>query len=687
MRNALKLNLAIVTLYFVSHLLSLIGFPYISFIAGALVFFLPGLNIALAFEQITNMKQGKILLLLWAYIIGLILTPAVIYSIILLRGVDFNLYSTLSSLGIWLITSLIFYLLIFFWKKNPISELKVKAKDFSKHKFLFISLGISVFLLVINFSLYSFLPEADPYTYLVKLDTIGKTGNLAPDSRSLFLSFCWSFSSITSIPSYHLFKIVVPFLGLAMPLTAYLFARKILPKQNLLLILCTLTPFLFPIITVEALITRPQSLFFFTLAPFVYLTSQLLKKRDNLINAYWLLLLILLTLIGVKIHEFFLFLIVTELLAALYFFWPKAKRYPLESLIVLAFLIFSTLPWLKDSGILPLFNWYIRIFTQHILHPNIDLWFIDHYTNADGNQVGWPGISQIYYYGYNLGIAPLIFIALWIWKKARVNFNFAENWLYLFVFAIFFSVAEVFPRLGFAYLPDRAWLFVSLMLCFFIPHILKALWPKNLSVKVKLAIIFLIGFSILIPASVTYFKQGWVTKEEYKSVKFIENQTPENAIFISQGGNKQLIEYFAERTINSPSDAFFLSSVTDNNYINSVEMTDQNDMIKDIKKNLINDLSDSANNISNNQINQELENIKSYIVDYQEKLKYATENKAVRPVYILYSENKFKSLLYGKRSWWRSYNYYGADLNKFNNSPLFSKVYNSDGVTIWKYSK
>jgi hypothetical protein len=51
------------------------------------------------------------------------------------------------------------------------------------------------------------------------------------------------------------------------------------------------------------------------------------------------------------------------------------------------------------------------------------------------------------------------------------------------------------------------------------------------------------------------------------------------------------------------------------------------------------------------------------------------------PLYILYSKNKFSSI-YAQREWWLKANFYGANLEKFNNN--YELVYNKNNVLIWK---
>ena len=57
-----------------------------------------------------------------------------------------------------------------------------------------------------------------------------------------------------------------------------------------------------------------------------------------------------------------------------------------------------------------------------------------------------------------------------------------------------------------------------------------------------------------------------------------------------------------------------------------------------------------------------------------------------KPIYIMYSKDKFKSL-YGKREWWKVSNFFDANLGKFNSSNNYKVVYDNNGVTIWKLEK
>lgn len=680
-------SLLILFFYIISLLLSKAGFPYLTYILGIIIFFLPGFFLALALEQQTDKQLGQAKLFLWTFLFSIFITPTFIY-----------LYSSLKhNFGDTKITYIAFSILLFlsfaivagtyFWKKiEPTTIDLIKVK---KHKILWYALGIFSLVMLISFVVYPYIPEADPYTYLIKIREIFQT-HLMPDneSRPLFLSFSYTVSLLSKISAYWIYKLIIPLFSSVIVLIGYLIAIRI-TKNKLSIILSSLIFLSFPVVTLEILIPRPQSIFLITLPVILFLLSDLLEKKLAK-NIYFLFILLFVTVIGAKYHPFFFFDTLLVATAIIVYTWPLLIKKPLNYLLLCLLIFMAVYPWIKNFGLVDIFLILIKTFLSGLSHPSFRLWFINNYTNIDGSQMGWPGLSSLFYYGYNLGLFSVLAIFLVILKIKNVKVNCKKNWVYLYCFLFFFLIAEILPRLGLSYLPDRAWLFVSLTLAIiFIPATISIFNGINRRVALILCIVFVV--SVTLSPITTWAKQGWTTKAEYKAAMFIKNSTPDNSSIISQGGNLPMVEYFTGRKLIVPDNEFFMDSsapidteailqkeyrLLDN--INSREVRLQEKVQNEID--LLFSNYPTPFNLSTNY-----SNMKTYLAIKKDQKKLLDDIEIIKksPKYVLYSNDKFTGL-YGIRDWWKKYNLYNAHLEKFNN-PTLSLIYNQDNIMIWKY--
>jgi hypothetical protein len=368
----------------------------------------------------------------------------------------------------------------------------------------------------------------------------------------------------------------------------------------------------------------------------------------------------------------------------------QIKKYPLLVVFITILAAFGLYPWLNDFGIITTTKKFIIPIFNGLLHINFDPWFINNYVNPDGNQMGWPGLNSIFYYGYNIGLAlPVLFI--WAIIKKKINKKtISENWIYVIAFLLFFIIAEVLPRLGIYYYPDRSWLFVSLCSILF----LITVYSKTEERKSLNIIIFLSSLITLFATfSLIYLKQGWINKYEIEAAIFLRENTPTNTVVITQRGNSPLVEYYANRYFISGTNIFDNSSLENNLkfYDNIEEYLSKKQSRLQLKKNVENNLYNSIAGLSKsfpNYLNVYRKQIVNQLGIYEKnsqryKLMKSQKLDQEKKVYILYSHQKFNSL-YGTRTWWKKYNFYNADLAKFDNINYYEKIYDKNGVIIWK---
>jgi len=227
--------------------------------------------------------------------------------------------------------------------------------------------------------------------------------------------------------------------------------------------------------------------------------------------------------------------------------------------MIFLIIILGAYPWLNNFGVIQSLRYFISPFVKILQNPKINLWFIDNYTNVDGNKMGWLGYTWILYYIYNIGIyIPCFFFVCAVTKKYRLITKSKltkYSSIYILSCLLFFSIAEIFPRLGIAYLPDRAWLFASLSFIFFIPFTINT-FEKYLRNNLIFLFIMSAIISLLLGWITTYAKQGWTTKNEFDAMKFIKNNTAPDSLIISQASNGPGISYYAKRKFIMPENEF-----------------------------------------------------------------------------------------------------------------------------------
>jgi len=692
MRKIIFLNLAIVCFWLISFCLFKFDFPYFIYLSGLIFFFLPGFNLTLSLEQLTAIRQGMGKIILWSFLTSVTLNLKIVYLLSYWQGFLAKEEKTLILFFLWWLVSLTIFSVCYFFKKFAPTDFSLN--NLKKHKVFWFSLLFWFLFLTINFLLYRFLPGADPYKYILRVSEAIQTGAIVESSRSLFYAFSWDLLFLSKIPLYFLYKIIIPLFSAIILLVFYLYSSKINRDKHLLLF-STLNIVTFPVVAMEILMSRPQSIFLFVLPISLFLAIYLLKNKQ--INSFfWLFYLLLLILVGIRIHQFFLILLGILLIIVIVFYFRKIKENPWVALVLTAF----SLPYFYRLLLEFNFISFMEPFWQIIIHPHFKLWFINNYTNIDGYQMGWPGYSFLLYYGYNLGLVLPILIILNLIKKIKFNFSLKDYWVYLLFFFIFFAVAEVFPRLGLNYLPDRAWLLAAFGLMFFIPPLINR--SVNVFGKRIILIIltFLFLFSFGINFYLTYSKQGRITENEYKASQYMKNNLPEDAAVISQANNGVIIKHFANKVLVVPPDSsFFGQNWTGEELVfidNLPDYISKKTYYLQRKEVVEKQISETQRQLLVGKTYAQIEQLSDQLTAQAQRLRKIRASliqiinehlDRERPVYVLYSNDQFNTLS-GQRQWWREKNFYGADLEKFNNHPeYFKKIYDKDGIYIWEVKK
>ena len=659
---------------------------------GPVALLLPGVLIALTLEQLSRRRESTARVLLWGVIFSLTLLPAATY---LLAYAVPQRFSLLQPLGAFLVTwaacGLLFCVAATIRRIVPGFVVTRLSRRHVRR------LGFAVLLLLVilgvNFVLYRFIPEADGYGYLLTLRRAASDATvLVEEPRILFLSLLNLGATLLQIDPYWILKIGLPVLSGCMSVGTLYLATEALIRRPALRLIAIMSPFCFPVFLQELLIARPQSVVVLVLIPTLYLLGRIASGPPDLQQLYWLSALLVVGFVGLKIHTLFAVVILLAAIAIVLLLGPLIRKQPLDASIVLAVFIVFALPWLRAGRIFS-DTWHIiHLFAEAVGNNHFRWWFLSSYRNVDGSEVGWPGWSGWLYYGYNLGLLlPAVLIGIvWLRRPFVRQLMLWPVWTLLIGFLI---IAEVLPRFQFAFLPDRAWLFVAIACSFLLPYWLVTLDDAR-SQFMRVALGFVAIASICASSAVTYAKQGWITPSEYAAVDFLHNSTPSNAVFFGQGGTRVLVRYFADRTFLATPPALFLSNDTEivDRYL-SEEQQRQEELLhrrEDERVHLgqqmselgqqyqVADSSDLRTSLAVQQIQ-----LSEDVVVYERMASQRNDTSipANAPVYAIYSTDKFGSL-YGQRAWWRASNLYGANLDKF--SERYPLVYNEAGVMVWR---
>ena len=576
----------------------------------------------------------------------------------------------------------------FYYPQEPLFA-KFSLDSFKNHTPLLVGAVAYVLFHGASFLAYPFLPEADGYSLITATRTMLLTGvDTTIGYRPFMLMDTNAFTSLSGMDPLTLFKYIFPLVLVVIIVPVYFLARRYNLSRSAQLV-ASLLPIAIPVIFQETEYIRPQTFVILTTPIVLWLLIRSLQERD------WTLygLAAFLAILSLEFHEFSLLLVITALLAALPAIWAEWQRRPLRVLLILLYLVIATYPYIAHLSSL---QFGLRVLSQirtSFGDSGFRWWFINNYVNTDGNQLGWPGWQAALYYGYNLGFILPLLLASYLFRIR--NQPKGENVQLLPVWGFFlpaFFFAEISPRFGFAYLPDRAWLYVSLALCFFTVS-----WMSRFDSRQFMR--SLVAASLLsgvVSVSVTVLKQGWVTEDEYTAAQWLQTHTPVSSQIISQTSNGPLINVYANRLLVSNPQFFFQSPTQENDYLSTLTNSplslsntnfNEQDYLTTISTYVAQLSTVSATQLPT--LGAELNStVSSYVEGKELTLSIASAESSEplpRPTYVLYSDQKFSSSLYGKRAWWRQENAYGANLTQLNRDPSLVQIYNLNGVIIWQY--
>jgi hypothetical protein len=432
----------------------------------------------------------------------------------------------------------------------------------------------------------------------------------------------------------------------------------------------------------------------------------------------------LLSLFGAAIHPAFLIITLSWILALtishLKTFWRHKYKF-----ILIAALAF---PLAEKTLIV---NMYIRIYEQasasfkNLIAGNWNMKFPAYFINSDTYEMSWPGLSGVVkYYSFYAGPIALatlvIFVILFPLKpnfRKQLLLNPAKPSLFILIpTLLFFIIAEIAPRFGnIAFLPDRAWQYLSILFIFPL-FIILSFTSRYLSpLKAASFPLLFVLFAVITFSGAAYVNnltQYTIPDYEFTASRWILDNTPEGS-FIYSGSSKNLIRYHSQRKFIG----FDPSLYNEQNPANIINhLSSQIDLESEISSNLTlvsGLLADISNRATSSKASLDTAiKYRSLLLDSYDALdtvfqklelsiKQARENAAAArdfhnlnkltidnlpPIYIYYSQTHPKNP-YSSRPYKSTFTA-NLELNQFSgldDKPnLFERVYTDDNkVIIW----
>lgn len=563
------------------------------------------------------------------------------------------------------------------------------GKTINKKKLTII---VFVSLIFVGFGLFAIsrtvvIDSGDTNYFMARTEALYGSKNI-PTERPLFLVFAGGLAALTRSSLYFAFRWLIAGIGVMIFFPYFLRLRMIIANP-VKLFFALLLIFATPTLLIELTVVRPQSLFILGLPAFIYFLSR--GGESNDVRYYYLAGLI--TFSGLLIHELFLITTIVFIGFLLYKARFKIMTKPWRSLGWFFLFVFAIYPYIRDFG----FVTFVTVYLQSYLIPGLGhmhfrFWFLDKIVsvaNEDVSWIGWRNVLKYYAYYVGPAVAGIMIVMLSLFFRGSVSrFNkkidSTARLALIFMF-IFFANAEIAPRFGIGYLPERSWLFFDISALFLIPAIFgyfDNLRRKNAVLFVVL-LISAVGFGGA--CYVAQAKGGLISGGEFNAAKDLRILLDDNSIVITQAGNETLLqEYAAKKTVVPPSVFFAKDEMSEKvKFIKGLShfCGDKNSLFLQAKKTQIGLDLYFADPDANFDV--EIKNLSDYR-GYFEKLRNC-EISDETAIYVVYSTDKEKNYL-ANRPYFHDGNFLGADLGGFH-APQFIEIYKNDSVIVWQVDR
>lgn len=454
-----------------------------------------------------------------------------------------------------------------FWKETIGSTNNKVKPDYKINLLDYLPILIFAVAILISILVNPIAQDADNYLTLIFKSI--STGHNALPSRFIFGSYIELTNRFLNIDIRFIYRNIYVLLFFASTLTLYDYIKRYI-KINYWQYLLYLTLLAPAVILSEVNIIRPQVAMIVLTLPVLILAIESIKNDDILAA----LVALFLSVIALLFHELGITLLLVSLVALLInlyrlAFIKKVISWQQTLLFLIIILPYAYILHVGDK-LLPAID-QIKYALSFIHGLHWRWWFINSYTTVDGVNLGWPGLSFISYYLYNGILLSLVVIGIYLtllYKKTKIGIWALPATLYLIIFLAF---AEITPRLGLYFLPNRAW--VHLMLAVVVLLVLmveklniNALKLKWLALSVLATIVIGYGGTIYVAKNnINKVYQG-----ELPVAEFIKTKTPRDAVILSSQNNEALAHIYGDRSF---SNVAITQKITRDQFVNITNAT------------------------------------------------------------------------------------------------------------------
>jgi hypothetical protein len=527
----------VIILFVICNKLDIIYLEYVKvLLATLLMFILPGYSLLQLMPFLSQRfgKFGKIALVVFLSIVTFSFLQ------IFLRTLDIS-NSNVILLTVVTNMALVFAVIV---AKFSTGSINVKSHFSRPEIFTHWPLLLTFFVIAAMVIISPLAQDADGFLTAINRSVIA--GQVTAPLRQLFVWY-YSFSAkLLGVPPIYIFRLLPPFLYFISTLFLYDYAQAKIENKKLQS-LVYLSLLIAPVILIEANIIRPQVMMVLFILPVLIMSQRAISERDSVLAA----VAVVFSFVATVFHELGIVLLGLSTLSLLIclcqlIFIEKVisfKNALISLVIIFPYLIIfkvdSYFGRVRDMatyalGLFGGFHWR--------------WWFIDNYVSMDGHNLGWPGIMGLYYYAYNglqlFATFAILFVIVLFRRKYIILKHALIPGLFVFVFLI---VAEIMPRIGFFFLPNRAWVNIATGLLVGLVAIV-SVYEEQLK-NSKIFITLIIIMCTMGVGGTMYVSQNNVSetyREESGSVQFIKN-TAANSIFISSQENRTIVTLYGGR--------------------------------------------------------------------------------------------------------------------------------------------
>ncbi len=466
-----------------------------------------------------------------------------------------NIYGFNSAYQSWAIVLLnvVVFIIVFCQKIFRLDRSELPDSHHSNYKimpsdYLVILIFVAATLAVIAFNP---LPQnLDNYLNIFKL-SISENKNFL-EVRKIFTSSLGISYHFLKLDIYLIYNYLFVILFLSSTLVLYDYLLRNIKAKRSVIYTIFLSFLISPAILTEIIRTMSQVALISLTIPVLILTVESIRNKKITLG----LLSFCLAVFTLLFHELGIVLVFVSLVSLIIntlrlFIENKSKWFKYIVLVIILILIF----FFYRS---PIFSPLIQRLTlrmqqnSQLLTMNGGIhwrwWFINNYKTVEGVQLGWSGLGVLLYYLYG-GIMIFLPLLYSLFILLRNKFNIGLESIPTFIYFLFyFSVAEIFPRLNLAFLPNRAWVHMMLPAIIIITLICEKLSVAKIRIKyleALLIILIIVGLGGTIYLSKNNIYE--VYPSEINSANYIKNNTAADSIILSSQNNSSLVNIYAER--------------------------------------------------------------------------------------------------------------------------------------------